>query len=418
MNALRQFFDALNLEESKFIPRIASDNLGLLLRSAVNELDWYHYNIKRTESPSDEQQEQFYLLQIGVARLIQLSLETRASFDVPAVMFRRDRSITLPVLEVVSALAIIEHGRRIAQSVSAGLCKIKSTGENEFLITLPAVIPDEEFYEKAISAHYRSESQRRFAQLFQTKIGQKLDGQVEQKLHELVFPFETHFIGYGADPLLDEYFFGLAYHEVQLYDGFDTFHYSTCFGGIPYQNYIFALTFLISISIRHERFAEVLVKKEPAIRLENILTISSDTEEFLISMRDAINYFAEGFEGFNEITLEEVKCIFEVLSYSRKNKELLARPASALPLIIQNTDQSFIRCLTGARTSPIQFLLDSLRHSFKSDYDKHQQSREKSMQVAIKRVLNDCFTELEYQPVYSSNTEQLFHHVEQPFQHK
>jgi hypothetical protein len=44
----------------------------------------------------------------------------------------------------------------------------------------------------------------------------------------------------------------------------------------------------------------------------------------------------------------------------------------------------------------MQFLLDSLRPHFPRDYDRHQQSREKSMQTAIKRVLNDGFTGLGY----------------------
>lgn len=54
---LKQFFDALNAQESTFIPQLASDNLGLILRSAVNELDWYFYNITRTDNPTYEQQE-------------------------------------------------------------------------------------------------------------------------------------------------------------------------------------------------------------------------------------------------------------------------------------------------------------------------------------------------------------------------
>lgn len=393
---LGEFFNALNIEEREFIPTLASDKLGLILRSAVNELDWYYYNFLKAENPTYEQEEQFYLLQLGVTRLIKLALEARPSFDVPTVMFTRNREITIPVLEMVGGLGMIEHGRRIAQTISAGLCSIKRTGENEFLITLPTSVPDEEYYEKAVSAHYKSESRRLFSQYLQSEIGKKLAIDVDKKLTELVYPFATHYIGYDADPLLDDYFFGLAYSEVQLYDGFDTFHYSIRFGGIQFQKYILALTYFISIFTRHERFAEALVKKDPRIKLENILTISSETEGFIESIRDALNHFGSGFKDFKETTLEEARKIFEVMSYSRKNTALLDRPASPVPLIIQSSDQGFFRCLTGAHTSPMQFLLESLRHHFPKEYDRHQQSREKSMQTAIKRVLNQGFDGLLY----------------------
>jgi hypothetical protein len=44
----------------------------------------------------------------------------------------------------------------------------------------------------------------------------------------------------------------------------------------------------------------------------------------------------------------------------------------------------------------MQFLLDSLRHHFPRDYDSNQRSRERSMQLAIRRVLNEAFSDLAY----------------------
>ncbi len=393
---LKQFSDALNVQENYFIPKLASDNLGLILRSAVNELDWYYYNFIRIKKPTYEQEEQFYLLRMGVVRLIKLALDARPSFDVPTVMFRRTRSITVPVLEMVAALGIIEHGRRIAQTVAAGLCSIERTGDSEFLITLPSVIPDDEYYEKAISEHYRAEYRRRITKYLISGPLKKFEKRINKKLSKLVFPFEKHYIGYDADPLLDQYFFGVAFSEVQNYDGYDTFHYAARFGGIRFQHYILALTFLISNYIRHERFAEALVKKDFGIRLENVLTISSDTDGFVESIRDAINYFGSVYEDFEELTLEGAQRVFEVLSCSRRNSGLLSKPASPLPLIIRSSDDGFIRCLTAVRSDPMLFLLNSLRYHFPDDYDKHQQRREKTMQAAIKRVMNECFAGLKY----------------------
>ena len=83
------FFDALNKEEKKLIPRLVDDHLGIDLRCALSELDWYHYNISKSQTPSDEEQKSYYILQLGVTRLVYLALTSRPSFDVPVVSFPR-----------------------------------------------------------------------------------------------------------------------------------------------------------------------------------------------------------------------------------------------------------------------------------------------------------------------------------------
>ncbi|MDT8840011.1 hypothetical protein ParKJ_21515 [Paraburkholderia fungorum] len=395
-DTVSQFFDALNVQEAAFIPEFASDSRGLILKAAINELDWYYYNLSQCKAATFDQTEQFYLLQLGVARLIKLSLEARPAFSVPSVMFQRDPGITLPVLQIVAGLGMIEHGRRVAQSALNGLCSIERTGANEFLIRLPSVVPDDEYYEREIAEHYKAQSRRRIELLFESDFGRQRGEEVGETLKKLVYPFQRHYIGYHAAPILDDYFFTVAFSEIQLTDGYDSFHGLVEFGGIPYQKYILALTFLVAISIRHERFAEALVEKEPGVKLDNVLTITSETEPFIESVRDAINQFGAVYDGFEDATLEDARRIFEVLSVSRRNTVLLNRPAAPLPMMVQSSDQSFIRSIAAARLSPMQFLLDSLRHHFPRDYDKHQQSRERTMQTAIKRVMDDAFDGLTY----------------------
>lgn len=393
---LKLFIAALDEEEKQFLPALASDNLGLLLRSAINELDWYEYNLSRSSDPTSEQEEQFYVLRLGVTRLMKLSLEARPSFDVPTVTFCRDLGIAESTLQICSGLGMVEHGRRVAQTVLTGLCRIDLVRDREFLITLPASIPDEGHYERVVSRHYRTESRKRFAALLESRHGKKAKREVQKLLTELVYPFATHYIGYGADPLLDSYFFGIATSEVQCYEGYDTFHYAVTFGGIRFQKYVLTLKYLISIFTRHVAFAEALVAKHPSVKLENVLTISSETDAFVESIRDAVNHFGSLYESFDEVTLDEARRIFDVLSISRRNTGLLRRPAFPTPLLIQCSEHHFIRCLTGACTSPMEFLLQSLRHHFPAEYNRHQQSREKSMQMAMKRVLNSGFKGLQY----------------------
>lgn len=395
---LKEFFEALTEQERKFIPTFADDRLGILLRTAINELDWYAYNLARAPDPTDDQNEQFYILRMGLSRAIKLALEARPSFDVPVVLFRRTRHHTIPALEICSALGMIEHGRRVGQTTMSGVGTIQRVGDREFVVTLPSAIHDDEYYERAVADHYLSASRTAFNGLLASDPGKKLGEEVSRLLTELVYPFERHYIGYGAHPVLDTYFFGIAFHQLQLAQGYDTFHYAIRFGGISFQKYKLALAFLISLAIRHERFAEALVIKEPEIRLEDILTITSDTDGFIESMCEAINYFGEPLEGFEEATVSETRTLFSVLSVGRDSTTLLDRPGCPLPPLIRCSEAGFIRCQTAAHSDPMHFLLDALRHHFPKEYDAHQRTREGAMQAAVKRVLDDAIDGLEYRP--------------------
>lgn len=393
---ISNFLNALDLEEANFRGSLAADNLGLMLRAAINELDWYAYHMVRTSNPTPEQEEQFYLLQLGVPRLVKLALDVRPSFDVPTVMFRRNQNITSKALRLVAGIAFVEHGRRVAHAATTGECEVELTVDGTYRFTLPDSLPDGEYYERSVREHYRSASEDQFQKKLRSRTGKKLGKEVGRVMRDLVHVFATYFIGYDADPLLDEYFFAMAMHQIQLRDGYDTFHYSTRFGGVPFGKYVLAVTFLIACCIRHQSFAETLVKKHSSIRLEDVLTVSAATDGFLDTMREAINAFGSRYPDYSAADLDEVRRIFDVLSISRRNTGLLAQPASPLPLMVQCSDHDFIWCNTGAASNPMQFLLNSLRHHFPREYDRHQQTREASMQAAIRRVLDEAFAGLTY----------------------
>ncbi|MDF3089937.1 MULTISPECIES: hypothetical protein [Burkholderia cepacia complex] len=394
---ISHFFDALNKEEKKLIPRLADDHLGIELRCALSELDWYHYNISKTQAPSDDEQKGYYILQLGVTRLVYLALISRPSFDVPVVSFPRQPELSMVVLQAASALGIIQHGRRIAQCAAMGIGEISMDDRGEFNIKFPTKLMDNSGHEADVFERLVLESQQRFGSIMKTKPFQKLEKEVEEKLSELVYPWGTHFIGYNADPLLDDYFYGLAYHHMRLQDGFDSFHYALKFGGIRYQHYMLALTFVVSTYIRHEKFAEVLANKNQSTKLENVLTITSDITQFVKDLQTAVNYFGSAYEDFEELKMDDAKTVFNVLSCGRHSTDLVSAPGSPMPLIVQCSDQGFIRCLAGARSEPVRYLLEALRHHFPLDYDRNQCSREGSLQKAIKRILGKAFTHLNFQ---------------------
>lgn len=291
---------------------------------------------------------------------------------------------------------MIEHGRRVAQAAMTGLGTVERTGPNEFLVTLSPVLPDDEYYERAVAEHFDAIARDYFEELLHSEIGQNMATDVEQLLTELVHPFMEHFIGYDADPTIDTYFFGVASHLLRMKDGYDSFHFAVSFGGVPFQKYMLGLTFLMSLAVRHERFAEALVKKVPGVLLENLLTVSSETAPFLEDMLAAINFFGGLFDDYEDATPEQVRTVFEVLSVGRENTKVLDRPGSPLPLLIRCSDNDFIRCQSAVLANPVQYLLDSLRYHFPGEYDQNQRTREKSMQRAVRRVLDAIIPRLEY----------------------
>ena len=229
---IQNFLKALDKEEESQREKLAQDRIGLLLRSAISEFDWFHYNYLNQENPSLEQSEQYYICRLGMTRAILLSFVSIEQYDLPIVNFARRKDVTLSVLEMINALGMIEHGRRIAQSTKTGLCKIDQIANSTFEFTLPPVLADDGYHERSLVEHYQSETRRLFEMKLSKTITKGLAMSIEEKLSELVYVFKDNFIGYGAHPLLDEYFFGLGYHEIQLQEGFDTFHYATAYSGV------------------------------------------------------------------------------------------------------------------------------------------------------------------------------------------
>ncbi|WP_272974533.1 hypothetical protein [Alcanivorax jadensis] len=396
MSVLNSFFKDLTNEESKFIPILEGDNLGLLMRCAINELDWFYYNYSREAEPSFEQSERLYVLSLGVARLVKIVLENRESFDVPVVTMPRRKDFTVKVLSLASALGIIQHGRRVAQTIAGGIGEIKKTGDMEYEVYIPEYIEDDGVYERAVVEHYNKESRQKLKDFSLHEKWREIEKEVEKKLDDLVYPFMEHYIGYGADPVLDEYFFGIASHEVSLKEGYDSYHYAVEFGGVRIQHYMLGLKFVVAHSMRHERFAEALVKKCSDIKLENVLTISADIDSFVESIRDAVNYFGSAYEGFEEIGIGEANIIFKVLTYGRESLDLIDPPGSPYPLSIKCSENGVIRALFGAYSEPVRYLLESLRFHFPKDFDRNQSGREKSLQRAVRRVIDDTINEVEY----------------------
>lgn len=389
--SIQDFLNKLSLEEDTVKTRLSQDCIGLTLRVALNELDWQRYNMVRCTEQSDELQERFYIILLGLTRLIGLMLTLHETFSIPTIMIRRQRSPCREVLEEASHLGFIQHGRRMVEFVRSGIAKFIHISPDNFEFILPDNIEDAEALERTIEDHWKDEFLKHCKEFLKnTESGRNLTSEVSSLLEENVFVYAQHFMGYDADPLLDEYFFSRAWNELQVTSGYDSFNELKTFGGIPYLKYLLGAAYLNSLCLKHEAFCEVMVKKEPHILLEDILTISAEREPFVEDIMNALNICGLRFQNYTRTTLEEAWKIYEVLALTRRNVKLIDRPWALLPCIIEFSDSSVMKFCSG-RANQMDFLLKSLRYFYPQDYNTHQQSREGSMQRALHSLLQENF---------------------------
>lgn len=395
-DTLREFYECLNREEDALAEEVASDRLGLIMRVAINELDLDAEEVSSGKLSPSIAQERAYVFRIGAVRVIKLALQAHEAFDAPTLTFQRNIELSAAVLGLIGRAGSIEHGRRVAQSLSAIGGAIERE-EDSFQITLPAEIADLELHERELERYHVGRERSLFVERYEATIGKHIGEEVRSLLSELVYPFREHFIGYEAHPDLDAYFFGHAYNEMMLSKGFDTFHFSTEFGGITFSNYKLGATFIVSVANKHRAFVRALLEKEPSIRIEDVLTVSVETAGFLEGLREFINHFGAHIIGHVPVTEDDTRKIFDVLSVSREQLDMLDRPGAPIPPLIQCSADHVIRPLAGAESSDVMlFLLNSLQHRFSKDYDRAQQAREGVMQRAITGQLHSVLPNLKF----------------------
>ena len=391
---IREFLAALSLEEEIVSRELASDRLGIAFRTAINELDWYVWNYRQQQEPTAEQAEQYIIISQGVARLIRLSLQINGGFPVPALTFRRQNGPYREVLSLVSHLGFIQHGRRIADSAFAGLCKVTRSAEGRYEFVLPAEIVNHGAVEDDINNHFSRETARVRNEFLQTAEGRNLQRVVNELHDENVFVYSEHFMGYDADPLLDDHYLQIAWSDLKSEPGFDSFNETREFGGITYLKYMLAAAFITSLCLKHEAFCQRMVKKYPEIRMEDILTISADRAGLITSICEALNLVGRKFLHYTTTTEEQAEQIYEIIAVTPRNADLLDGAFPALPCIIEFADGGVVTCLAG-RFRQMEFLLGALRRAYPREYDAHQQLREGSFQTAVEGLLGSSFPNLE-----------------------
>ena len=384
----REFLAKLSAEEDKLVAKMQLDETGAGLITAIKEFDHYYHNLVRHDR-SEETERHFHIMQLGLPRLIAGILASIPRFRYPVITFQSDQLLIRGALDMVSALGFVEQGRRFAQAALAGECEISRSNERQYEVVMPDFIFNMEQHEADVEHRYLRIIRHRVDEAINETLRKAgtLD-HIDVLLRRQVYVFREHFIGYDAHPDLDEFFFALAYRELPFQRGYDTFNERLRFGGVTMQKYMLATAYLLSLALKHERFASTLVEKAPEIRLRDVLTITSEKSVLERSVIDALNMFGPLLEGFTPLTPQEARTILRVLSVRRDNSSILSSTMAPMPFLIEYSETAWITSTAAIQIGAVDFLLNSLKHNFPVDYDRNQQTREGSMQRALRRLLN------------------------------
>lgn len=109
-------------------------------------------------------------------------------------------------------------------------------------------------------------------------------------------------------------------------------------------------------------------------------------EDLLI---EALNMYGPSYEGYTPLTREEAQTILRVLSVRRDNLEIMSPIMAPIPFLVEYSDTAWVTFVASVQIGAYPFLLNSLRQCFPAGYDRNQQTREGSMQRALRRFFDD-----------------------------
>jgi hypothetical protein len=204
----------------------------------------------------------------------------------------------------------------------------------------------------------------------------RLEPQVAKLTSKLVDRWYEHFIQYGADPLLDEYFDRKATLYCSLMAYRDVFDEHAPFGGVAFKTYIDAVAALAALALKHVVFSEALLAKYPEMRAPNALTIVDEPPKLLDSIAAQLD----------ESCVPDVRKALRALTHRLEEDHGLLVPGENLAPLIEIGEGFVVRSLSGMLGGPVYYLLKYLRRNHRRDWDVAVNRREAAFREDIHAI--------------------------------
>lgn len=390
----RELLAELEVERGLYRLELAEDDMGASLVACVREFDLLFDRVGHQQDTKEAERLRF--MRVALPHAVREIFNAVPRFSLPGLNFPRDPLTAALAQNLLMRVGCVEQARHLAFATIAGKCDLRRQSDGSWEFRVPRTFSDFEEHENDLERLMARNAGRRIQGRISSLVTPDTERRLEAIFRENVYVYRGRYIGYNADPALDSHFFALAYASLLTEPGFDAFHYSATFGGIPYVTWLLALTYFQSVSLKHRRFCAALIAKHPDIRLGDIVTTVGERAELIDSIEAALNAYGPAMEGFRPVGKQEALQIYRTLSLRRDNVGLLAEGQHTIPLVVEYSDTHVLKALAGPQLSPGKFLLDALRFNFPRDYDANQRGREKAMQLALRRVLAQALPSVEF----------------------
>lgn len=281
------------------------------------------------------------------------------------------------LLDVCFVVGMMENYEELIQ---LGILRYKSSDEKKAYLSYEDKYFSIERFEKIKSVKYSHTIMRSCEDYYNDGLKQLL--KIIKKMEGLVYTWNHNFIGYEADPDVDQFFIRNAQLDFVQATEWDCFPPTSKFGGIEYHLFLSAVIFIESICLKHLQFVQVAMKKDPNLESHNILPCVVDYATAV----DSLSYILE-------ISQEKAERILKAFIFDEKNKDYYNHiGAPNLPFIRISSTQ-LLRSFSGCIYRPIDFMLAELKRLYPKEWNRNTKEREQLFRDELyKYFRNDRFT--------------------------
>ena len=194
----------------------------------------------------------------------------------------------------------------------------------------------------------------------------KIPNYLRQQMHDLVYKWKDHFIGYETSPEIDEFFLVEALNFADDRKCFAGIHPDFRLGPIKGKHLLIVEAMLLSMNLKHLAFVTEYLHKYPNSKIYNLVTVWFEKKVLV----DSISYFS----GLDRKTVYH--CL-RLLSATAMNITSHAQSfKSALPTLVDVNRSLTIRTVSSAFYDMLFFSAQELRLNHQSLWNKNLLKRE------------------------------------------